>query len=54
MSLSRGLNNDLALGVRPTVGSASGNNGRIISSRAIGVGSSATGLGISTLCCTQV
>ncbi len=54
ISLSTGLNNNLALGVRPTVGSASGNNGRIMSSRAIGVGSTATGLGISTACCNQV
>ena len=54
ISLSRGLNNNLALGVRPTVGSASGNNWRIMSSRAIGVGSTATGLGISTACCNQV
>ena len=54
ISLSSGLNNNFALGVRPTVGSASGNNGRIMSSRAIGVGSTATGLGISTACCNQV
>ena len=54
LSLGAGMNNNLALGVRPTVGSASGNNGRIMSSRAMGVGSTATGLGISTACCNQV